>query len=195
MVGPYGRGGGLAGGGAMASWMDELDRREAAAAEQAQGLRRRIEELAQELAAVEQVLSRLAITRETMIEILGVAAQVGEPELESGGDNSAAEPEELEPEHVSLSGSPIGVIRVPLRGEGMAVSVLPADYRDILEVLTDAGRGLRCAHVVAALGLDTADRSVVESMRPKLKRLTARGWLTEPTPGLYTVADGVEVNG
>ncbi|MFI9507192.1 hypothetical protein [Nocardia sp. NPDC052566] len=173
--------------------MDELNRREAAARERAEGLRRRIEELSQELVAAEQVLSRLAITRETRIEILGGAVEVVESLPESGGDG-AEEPED-ESKFVARSGSPIGVIRVPLRGEGMAVSVLPADYRDILEVLTDAGRGLRCAHVVAALGLDAADRSVVESMRPKLKRLTARGWLTEPTPGLYTVADGVEVNG
>ncbi|MEG8184587.1 hypothetical protein GZH49_39765 [Nocardia terpenica] len=160
-----------------------------------EGLRRRIEELSAELAVAEKMLSRLAITRETMIEILGAATEAAEPVMESGGDERVAELEGLEPDPGSVPGSPIGVIRVPLRGEGMSVSVLPADYRDILEVLTDAGRGLRCAHVVAALGLDTADRSVVESLRLKLKRLTARGWLTEATPGLYTVADGVEVNG
>lgn len=176
----------------MVSWLEELERREAAARERAEGLRRRIEELSAELAVAEKVLSRLAITRETMIEILGAATEAAELMLESGEDERV---EELEPAPASVPGSPIGVIRVPLRGEGMSVSVLPADYRDILEVLTDAGRGLRCAHVVAALGLDTADRSTVESLRPKLKRLTARGWLTEPTPGLYTVADGVEVNG
>lgn len=64
---------------------------------------------------------------------------------------------------------------------------LPQDYRDILEVVRDAGRPLRARHVAAALGISD-DRSSVESLQAKLKRLTARGWLSEATPGLFTIA-------
>ncbi|MBF6469875.1 hypothetical protein IU427_32640 [Nocardia beijingensis] len=72
------------------------------------------------------------------------------------------------------------------------VSLLPQDYRDILEMLADAGRGLRAGHVAAALGLPV-NPSKAEGLRSKLKRLTARGWISEQTPGLFTLADGVDV--
>jgi hypothetical protein len=85
------------------------------------------------------------------------------------------------------------VVLVPPRNTEIAVSVLPQDYRDILEVLADAGRGLRCGHVAAALGLAVEDRSAVESLRSKLKRLVARNWLDEEMPGLFVLAEGVDV--
>jgi hypothetical protein len=184
---------------AMVSWLEELERREAAARDIVEELRRRIGELSEQLEAAEQALTRLAITKETMTEILGAGSDAAGLALGldagAGAGVVVQEPNEGVAEQVSGSGSPIGVIKVPLRVEGMAVSVLPQEYRDILEVLTDAGRGLRCAHVAAGLGIDSADRSIVESVRSKLKRLTARGWLTEPMPGMFTVADGVTVNG
>jgi hypothetical protein len=179
----------------MASWMEELEGREAAARERIEGLRRRIEELSQQLAAEEQVLSRLAITRETMLEILGAGNGGAGPAPGVGAGAGGGQAGGSGPEPGASPGSPIGVIRVPLRDEGMLVSVLPEDYRDIVEVLTDAGRGLRAAHVAAALGLDSAERSLVESLRSKLKRLTGRGWLTESMPGMFTIADGMTVNG
>ncbi len=55
------------------------------------------------------------------------------------------------------------------------------------EIAGDAGRPLRAGHIAAALGI-SQDRSTVESLRAKLKRLTARGWLDEATPGLFTIA-------
>lgn len=53
---------------AVVSWLEELERREAAAGERAEGLRGRIAGLSQELAAEEELLSRLAITRKTMLD-------------------------------------------------------------------------------------------------------------------------------
>jgi hypothetical protein len=47
----------------MGSWIEELERREAAARERAEGLRRQIAELSERLAAEEERLSRLEITR------------------------------------------------------------------------------------------------------------------------------------
>jgi chromosome segregation ATPase len=54
----------------MVSWLEEIERREAAARAEISELRSRMEELAGRLAEREAVLSRLEITRETMTEIL-----------------------------------------------------------------------------------------------------------------------------
>ena len=67
---------------------------------------------------------------------------------------------------------------------GLDASVLPRDYRDLLEVLADAGRPLRAGSIAVATGLST-DRSTVEGLRSKLKRLAERGWLAEDGPGLF----------
>jgi len=95
---------GLADGGAMASWMDELERRENVARERVEGLCRRMEELSQELVAAEQVLSRLAITRETMIEILGAAPEAAESMPVSDGEELATDSEGTEPEQGFVTG-------------------------------------------------------------------------------------------
>jgi len=82
--------------------------------------------------------------------------------------------------------SPIGVLTVPPWGPGVAQSVLPSSYRDLLEVLVDAGRPLRAGRIAAAAGLST-DKSKIEWLRSKLKRLVGRGWLAEDGPGLFMV--------
>jgi hypothetical protein len=86
----------------------------------------------------------------------------------------------------------IGVVKVPPWREGLDVSVLPRDYRDLLEVAEDAGRPVRAAQIAAAAGLST-ERGKVETLRGRLRRLVERGWLTEDAgPGLFTlpVRDG-----
>jgi hypothetical protein len=66
----------------------------------------------------------------------------------------AAEPEVTRPP--GPGGSPvIGVLAVPAWRAGLEVSVLPQDYRDLLEVAEDAGRPLRAAQIAAAAGLST----------------------------------------
>jgi len=55
----------------MGSLMAELEAREAAARGRAEALRARIGELTEQLAAEEELLSRLGITRQTVVEILG----------------------------------------------------------------------------------------------------------------------------
>jgi hypothetical protein len=167
----------------MGSWLEELQRRESGARERAEELRDRIAELTEQLAVQERLLSRLQVTRETMIEILGAAGDLGE--VAGSGENGA---DSQEPEFESWSGSPIGVVLVPQRGPRMEPSVLPQDYQDVLEVLTDAGRPLRAGHIAAGLGLEIAP-SKVEGLRSKLKRLVARGWLDEQTPGLFAIFD------
>jgi hypothetical protein len=125
------------------SLIDELRRREAAARTEAGRLRGQIAELAERLAGVEEQLSRLVIAREVVDEVLGGAA----PEVS---------PASGQPEVTAWPGaghSPvIGVLAVPPWRAGLEVSVLPLDYRDLLEVAEDAGRPLRAAQIAAAAG-------------------------------------------
>ena len=160
----------------MGSLIEELRRREAAARAEADRLRARIGELAEELARAEEQVSRLAITREEVTRVLeeppaaGTAGQDGGP----GGKPGPA--------------SPIGAVTVPPWEEGTEASVLPRAYQDLLEVAADAGRPLRAAEFAAATGLSTA-KAKVEGVRSKLKLLAARGWLAGVPGGLFTVAD------
>jgi len=160
----------------MGSLPDELHRREAAAGAEAEELRGRIAQLAERLAGVEERLSRLVIARETVDEVLDraaseVSAVPGRPQVTaSPGAGPAPVP---------------GVLAVPPWRAGLDASVLPRDYRDLLEVAGDAGRPLRAGQIAAAAGLST-DRGKVETLRAKLKRLVDRGWLAEEAgPGLF----------
>jgi hypothetical protein len=54
---------------------------------------------------------------------------------------------------------------------------------------------LRAAQIAAAAGLST-DRSRVEGLRSKLKRLAERGWLAEEAgPGLFAVPARADAGG
>jgi cell division septum initiation protein DivIVA len=162
----------------MGSLIDELQRREAAAREEAEDLRARIAQLAERLAGVEERLSRLVIARETVEEVLSGSGAEASPTVMPDG---------VAP---SRSGhlSAVGVLAVPPWRPGLEATVLPEAYRDLLEVAEDAGRPLRAAQIAAAAGLST-DKATVEGLRSKLKRLAGRGWLTEEAgPGLFGLA-------
>jgi polyhydroxyalkanoate synthesis regulator phasin len=156
----------------MGSLIDELQRRETAARAVAEELRGRIAELTEQLAQAEERLSRLVITRETVDEVLS----------EAGADAPRAEPGVTVPPHRSPG---IGVVTVPPWRAGLEVSVLPREYRDLVEVAEDAGRPLRAGQIAAAAGLST-DRGKVETLRARLKRLAERGWLAEDA-GLFAL--------
>ena len=162
----------------MGSLIDELQRREAAAREEAAELRGRIAQLAERLAGVEERLSRLVITRETVDEVLSEAGVEASSAVMP--DGAVASPSG----HLSA----VGVLAVPPWRPGLEATVLPEAYRDLLEVAEDAGRSLRAAQIAAAAGLST-DKATVEGLRSKLKRLAERGWLTEEAgPGLFELA-------
>ena len=163
----------------MGSLIDELQRREAAAREEAEELSGRIAQLAERLAGVEERLSRLVITRETVEEVLD-------------GSGAEAAPVAVMPDGAAASRSghlaAVGVPAVPPWRADLAVSALPEAYRDLLEVLEDASRPLRAVQIAAAAGLST-DKAKVEGLRAKLKRLVERGWLAEDAgPGLFGLA-------
>lgn len=169
----------------MGSLLEELARREAAARKRIEEIREQIERLQEDLTAEEQAVSRLVVTRETVREILGEAASEQPPsDVEAGivdGPEGASAAEA-----VTSGGSPIGVVTVPAWRPGTDASVLPQAYRDVLEVLVDAGRPLRAKQLVVLLGLP-AEAAKVEGLRSKLKRLVSRGWLTEDSPGMFAV--------
>jgi len=163
----------------MGSLIDELQRREAAAREEAEGLRGQIAQLAERLAGVEERLSRLVIARETVDEVLNGSGAGAAPAAVMPGGAAAARSGHL---------SAVGVLAVPPWRAGLEASALPEAYRDLLEVLEDAGRPLRAGQVAAAAGLGTG-KAAVEGLRSKLKRLVERGWLAEEAgPGLFGLA-------
>ncbi len=130
----------------MGSLIDELQRREAAARAEAGQLRGQITELAERLAGVEEQLSRLAIARDVVDEVLADAA-AAEVSPAPGHLEGTASPGAGRP--------PVTGLAVPSWRTGLEVSVLPQDYRDLVEVAEDAGRPLRAAQFAAAAGLST----------------------------------------
>lgn len=166
------------------SWREELTRREEIASDQVEELRGRIAELTEQLQGLERRLSRLVITRETMTDLL---AEVDD--LEVAVEHTAPQP-------VSVGSSPIGLVLVPQREPGMdPEAVLPQDYGDILAVLSTTAGGLRAGQVAAELGINTIERSKVEALRSKLKRLVARGWAEQQPSGVFMIANDVGVTG
>jgi hypothetical protein len=177
---------------AMGSLLEELARRETAARKRIEEICEQIERLRENLTAEERALSRLVVTRETVQEILGQAASERPPadvDVGIGGGAGGLEGASAA-EAVTSGGSPIGVVTVPGWRPGMDVSVLPRAYRDVLEVLVDAGRPLRAKQLVVLLGLP-AEAAKVEGLRSKLKRLVTRGWITEDSPGMFAVTGQV----
>ncbi len=186
--------------------MAELEAREAAARGRAEALRARIAELTEQLTGEEELCSRLGITRQTVLEILGGGDDHGWGALEgAGGAPGGVEVEQAGDAGVraalrldgpvaraGLEGAAapvrVGAVMVAQWQVGVAEAVLPVAYRDVLEVLADAGQPLRARQIAAALGLGEEPRSV-EGLRLKLKRLVKRGWLAEPAAGLFVRSD------
>ncbi|WP_433171347.1 hypothetical protein [Actinoallomurus sp. CA-150999] len=135
-------------------------------------------------------MSRLVITQETVEEILGESATpVAEPVSASGGVETGtreAEPEGEREGEVERR----GVVTVPPWEPDLGLAVLPRAYRDVLEVLADAGGAMRAGKISSALGRGES-AAKVEGLRSKLKRLVERGWLTEDAPGMFALAEPV----
>lgn len=173
----------------MGSLFEVLAVREAAVGARVEELTTLIVELTGQLESERERLSRLVVTRETLTEL--AAEGSGLVELpEAPVQRPVASPG---PAGVSAPGPVVGVLTVPHRQPGVGLEVLPADYRDIVEVVTDAPGPIRAKQVVPRVGL-VVSAGRIEGTRAKLKRLVARGWLAEDVPGLFTPA-GDEANG
>ena len=158
----------------MASLLERLEAREQAVRVRVEGLRAEMDRLGEQVAAEQELLGRLEITRLTVIEILAGDDVPGEdvagidPAAKSGVVAAAA--------RVSRAGMQVPVFGQD--GDG-GERRLPVAYRDVVEVVADAGP-LRARQVCQALGLGTEPKRR-GGMRIKLKRLVGvAGWSRSP---------------
>lgn len=149
----------------MPSLMEALEAREAAAQGEVARLRERITGLSSELSRLEELLSRLRITRETVSDVLADG-----PSAAGGGKDG-----------------PAGAASALLAAEAeLDVTVMSPEYQAVIGLFATSGASMRCKEVCAALGIGSEARHV-EGMRAKLKRLVERGILAETSPGLFKV--------
>lgn len=115
----------------MGSLSEGLERREAETRARVEELRGRVEELTRRIAAEEERLTRLRITRETVDEVLAETA--AESTLQAPDDGG---PVGQKAADASVRGTDavIGVQTVPSWRPGLEASVLPTSYQDLLEV-------------------------------------------------------------
>jgi hypothetical protein len=65
----------------------------------------------------------------------------------------------------------------------------PIVVDQLLTILAEAGRPMRCRDVVTALGEDPSVARRVERIRHRLKKLATVGRVVETEPGLFTLTD------
>ncbi|MBB5940451.1 hypothetical protein [Streptomyces zagrosensis] len=158
----------------MPSVMGLLEERERAA-------RQRVEVLQAELREAEGAWQRFVIARETVGQIL---AEPRECEEASGAVSDERS--------VPIVGAVPGAV-VPVWREGLDPGVLAPDYRRIMGIVAgrdgSGGGAMDCRQLAAALDLEPVPAKV-EGVRSKAKRLAARGWLTEESPGMFSAFAG-----
>ncbi|MEV0386855.1 hypothetical protein [Nonomuraea sp. NPDC050643] len=179
----------------MGSLLEELARRQAEAQQRIEEFGRQLAEVRARLEAEEDRLSRLLIAQEVVEEILGGKGRLGAdpvPDGEDGDADADADAGDAEQEGPGSEAEVTrrGVVTVPPWREDLEPSVLPQAYRDVLEVLADAGRAMRAGKISAALGRGES-AAAVEGLRGKLRRLVERGWLRQEEPGLFALAEQV----
>ncbi|WP_225840630.1 hypothetical protein [Streptomyces sp. NK08204] len=157
----------------MPSVMGLLEERERVA-------RQRVEALQAELREAEAVWERFVIARETVGQVLA------EPR---GGEQARLVADERP---VQVTGAVPGSV-VPVWSDGLEVAVLAPDYRRIMDILAErarsGGEAMDCRQLAAALELQPVPAKV-EGVRSKAKRLVARGWLAEASPGMFSAISG-----
>ncbi|MFC8866060.1 hypothetical protein BCL80_1382 [Streptomyces avidinii] len=166
----------------MPSVMGLIEEREVAARQRVESLRDELDRLGAKLEEAEAARDRLVIAKETVSEVLSEAV---EPE----GARVSQDARPVEPEPAMARAVPGSV--VPVRREGLDVTVLPPDYQRIMRVLADrerSGEGPAiCRQLADMLDLELVPAKI-EGVRSKAKRLAARGWLAEDTPGSFSLA-------
>ncbi|MFI5572463.1 hypothetical protein ACIA6T_35090 [Streptomyces sp. NPDC051740] len=171
----------------MPSVVGLLEQHELAARRRVDGLREEADRIQAELAAAELEWLEWAIARRRVDTVL------------APGDGATAEaeatPDPRDAEVQSaLRDAAKAKSQVPVWREGLGRTALSADYQRILAALADRARlrqgPLTCQEMAAMFGMDVVPARV-EALRAKAKRLVARGWLAEPTPGRFTLARSV----
>ena len=109
-----------------------------------------MDRLAEQLAAEQALLGRLEVTRRTVVEVLAENAL-------PGGDAVVADPDPQAGKAATPKGSRVGG-QVPAFGQDGDGWGLPVAYRDVVEVLADAGVPLRARQVCQAVGAGVEPR-------------------------------------
>ncbi|GGV05669.1 hypothetical protein GCM10010275_51670 [Streptomyces litmocidini] len=172
----------------MPSVVGLLEQRELAARRRVDALQEETGRIQAELVAAEREWNEWVIARTRVGEVLSPGDIAGPAVGEEPSDRG--EPPALPAS--SEAAKPKSV--VPVWHAGLAWSALSADYQRIVRALADRkrlGQGpLTCQEMAACFGLDPAPAKV-EALRSKAKRLTARRWLVEVSPGRFTLVKAV----
>ncbi|SOF02196.1 hypothetical protein SAMN05446589_9298 [Streptomyces sp. OV198] len=171
----------------MPSVVGLLEQHELAARCRVDGLREEADRIQAELAVAELEWQEWVIARRRVDAVLA-------PDCGSTADTEDAP----DPRAAGGPSAPRDAAKpksqVPVWREGLSRSVLSVDYQRILQALADRDRlhqgPLTCQEMAAVFGMDVVPARV-EALRSKAKRLVARGWLAEPTPGRFMLAKAV----
>jgi hypothetical protein len=151
------------------SLLERIAARRAELTEQAQ-------HLTKQLADVQHELDRVSVAEQVVTQMLAEP----EPEPEPVGRDTPVPATSTAAGASSGSGSVI----IPYRHQVSGVGELSADYRLLLQTVTDAGNPLICKRICQAAGLGT-ESGQVEGTRAKLNRLAERGWLRKMPNGSF----------
>lgn len=146
-----------------------LDAHEVAVRARVEELRERAAQVAIELGEAEKALEHVAITRATLAAVIA-----GDEVLDGLRAQGTDAPVPDAP----------GPGLVPVWRAGSGVEHLPAGYRAVWRAVIGAPGPVRAKELAVAIGLESSVGKV-EGLRAKLKRLSARGWITEPAPGVF----------
>jgi hypothetical protein len=171
----------------MPSVVGLLEQQELVARRRVDGLREEADRIQAELVAAEQEWQEWVIARRRVDAVLA-----------PGGDSAAGTEAVPDPQDTDAQSATRDAAKqksqVPVWRDGLAWSALSLDYQRILQTLADRHRlhqgPLTCQEMAAAFGMDVVPARV-EALRCKAKRMVARGWLSEPAPGRFTLAKGV----
>lgn len=141
-----------------------LDTHEVAVRSRVEALREHVARVAAELGEAELALEHVAITRATLAVVITAGGAAAAPDQES---------------EAGTGPSLVPVWRADLTG-----AHLPVGYRDLWRAVCGAPGPVRAQQLAVDLGLEVT-AAKVEGLRAKLKRLVARGWITEPAPGAF----------
>lgn len=129
------------------------------------------EELGKRLGEVEAEREELVIAERVLLRL---AEQ----------DRAEAEAAAVAPAKVRVAGR--AVLLIPHRGEAPDESVLPDDYRRILQIVRAGDGPVQVRAVGEELGLEVAVRGKLEPLRAKMTKLADRGWLHKRPDGRFT---------
>lgn len=148
-----------------------LDAHEVSVRARVESLREQAVRVAAQLAEAELALEHVGITRATLAVAL---AGPGDATVPSQGCEST---------DMAVRDAR-GPSLVPVWRAGLTEAHLPPGYRELWRALGAAAGPARAQQLAAAVGLEVT-AAKVEGLRSKLKRLVARGWITEPAPGVF----------